>query len=57
MNEIKSKKTGLTQIVSDEELVLMGSILHRFTVTKLVLKPLIPSLKREIVPEIKKPKK
>lgn len=55
MYELKSKKTGRIQVVSDEELRQMGKLIGRFVVTKLSLKPLIPSLKEPPL-EIKKPK-
>lgn len=47
MYEIKSKKTGRVQVVSEEELAKMDKIISRFIVTKLTLKPLIPSLKQK----------
>ena len=54
MNEIKNKKTGRSEIVSDEELALFSvDLLRRFTVTKLNLRPIIPSLTKEILPEKK----
>jgi hypothetical protein len=56
MNELKSKKTGRTEIVSDEELAGMSNIINRFTVTKLTFKPLIPALEKKIIPELKKKK-
>ena len=59
MKELKSKKTGLTQLISEEEyakLVNAGTIpLSRFTVTDLKSRPLMPSIK--IPNEIKKDKK
>jgi len=56
MKELKSKKTGLTQIISEEEyarLVNAGTVpLSRFVVTTLNQRPLIPSIKTE--PKISK---
>ncbi len=56
MYEIKSKKTGRTEVVSEDDLAKMKNILSRYVVTKLSLKPLIPSLKNPPL-EIKKQKK
>jgi len=55
MIEIKSKKTGRIQVVSEEEFKKMDKILNRFTWTRLTLRPMIPSMKEPPL-EIKKPK-
>jgi hypothetical protein len=59
MYEIKSKKTGHTEILSEEEFDKFSKhyIFSRFSVKKLDLKPLIPSLKKEIIKEKTKIKK
>ena len=59
MKELKSKKTGLTQLVSEEDyakLVNAGTVpLSRFVVTDLKARPLMPSIK--FPNELKKDKK
>lgn len=49
MKELKSKKTGLVQVLSEEEyarLVNSGNIpLSRYIVTDLKSRPLVPSMK------------
>lgn len=59
MKELKSKKTGLIQLVTEEEyarLVNSGNILMtKFIVTELKSRPIVPSLKLE--PKTNKPKK
>lgn len=58
MKELKSKKTGLTQTLSDEEyakMVKLGTIdMNKFVVTDLRSRPIVPSLK---IPETNKSKK
>ena len=58
MKELKSKKTGLTQTISDEEyskMVKLGTIdMNKFVVTDLRSRPIVPSLK---IPETNKSKK
>ena len=51
MIELKSKKSGITHIISDEEyasMVKKGAIqMSRFTVTKLQMRSIIPSFPKE----------
>jgi len=58
MKELKSKKTGLVQVLSEEDYARMvnsGNIdMKRFTVTDLRSRTIIPSMK---VPEEVKPNK
>lgn len=58
MKELRSKKTGLTQTLSDEEyakMVKLGTIdMNKFVVTDLRSRPIVPSLK---IPESNKSKK
>lgn len=71
MIELKSKKSGITHIISDEEyasMVKKGAIqMSRFTVTKLQMRSIIPSFPKETkinkvpivvpTPEVKETKK
>lgn len=60
MIELKSKKTGITHVISDEEyasMVRKGAIqLSRFNVTKLQMRTIIPSLEPKEVKIVKKQK-
>lgn len=71
MIELKSKRSGITHIISDEEYAFMvkkGAIqMSRFAVTKLQMRSIIPSFPKETkiskvpimvpTPEIKETKK
>lgn len=70
MKELKSKKTGLTTVYTEEEYAdivnYQPEMLKRFEVTDIKSKPIIPSLKqvqslkevpKEVLPEIKITKK
>jgi hypothetical protein len=59
MKEIKSKKTGLATVLSDEDYAVIVNkkpdMLKRFVITDLKARAIIPSLK-VITPEVKKSK-
>jgi hypothetical protein len=59
MKEIKSKKTGLTHILSEEQyagMVREGNIIKRFDVTEIKGRTIIP-VSKEVPKEIIKSKK
>ena len=53
MYEIKSKKTGRTEILTEDEYNNLGKLKSRFNITELRTKPIVPSIKPPL--EIKKP--
>jgi hypothetical protein len=59
MKEIKSKKTGIATVLSDEDYAVIVNkkpdMLKRFSITDLKARAIIPSLK-VITPEVKKSK-
>jgi hypothetical protein len=61
MIELKSKKTGRISVITDEEYAMMvkkGSVdMRKFLMTKLTMRPIVPSLKQEVPIELKKNKK
>jgi len=57
MKELKSKKTGKVEVISDEDyiaIVRKGVIdLKKFYITDLKIRTIIPSLRTEVKPPIK----